>query len=165
MQLELLKLYKPQCLEILESLRIVSEPAGPPGNDDDDDEDTIGSRIDNEKVFMLKYIYYILNIGLTHRPCIRNAVYNINAWYNIDSNRDIRDFCEGRLIGSCVEYLSRFSLSFLLTFSILLFHLGAYIRACENLLCKQMDANLILAEIFRREYFFFSFFFTHMYGS
>ncbi|XP_029672741.1 uncharacterized protein LOC115241223 isoform X1 [Formica exsecta] len=78
MQLELLKLYKPQCLEILESLRIVSEPAGPPGNDDDD-EDVIGSRIDNEKVFMLKYIYYILNIGLTHRPCIRNAVYNVNA--------------------------------------------------------------------------------------
>lgn len=54
MQLELLKLYKPQCLEILESLRIVSEPAGPPDNDDDDDEDTIGLRIDNEKVFYVE---------------------------------------------------------------------------------------------------------------
>jgi len=49
-------------------LQTVSEPGDPPGFDDD----VIGgSRVNHEKVFMLKYIYYTLNIGLTHRPCIR----------------------------------------------------------------------------------------------
>lgn len=47
MQLELLKLYKPQCLEILEMLQTVSEPGGYPGFDDDD---VIGgSRVNHEK--------------------------------------------------------------------------------------------------------------------
>lgn len=51
-----MKLYKPQCLEILESMQIICA-----GNDDDD-----GDRaIIMEKVFMLKYIYYTLNIGRT----------------------------------------------------------------------------------------------------
>ncbi|XP_050461001.1 uncharacterized protein LOC126856498 isoform X2 [Cataglyphis hispanica] len=54
MQLELLKLYKPQCLEILESLQIVSEPVSPPSNDDDDDEDTIGLRIDEKSSEVLR---------------------------------------------------------------------------------------------------------------
>lgn len=58
-------------------LRIVSESGDPPGFDDDDV--IVESRANHEKVFMLKYIYYTLNIGLTHRPCIRNAVNNVNA--------------------------------------------------------------------------------------
>ncbi|XP_072762970.1 uncharacterized protein [Anoplolepis gracilipes] len=46
MELELLKLYKPRCLDILELLRIVSEPAAPPGNNYDD---VIESRVNHEK--------------------------------------------------------------------------------------------------------------------
>ncbi|GAB1865776.1 hypothetical protein CAJAP_06855 [Camponotus japonicus] len=46
MQLELLKLYKPQCLEILEMLQTVSEPGDPPGFDDDV---ISGSRVNHEK--------------------------------------------------------------------------------------------------------------------
>ncbi|KAL6260299.1 hypothetical protein P5V15_007831 [Pogonomyrmex californicus] len=54
LQLELLKLYKPECLEILEMLKIFESV------------DSFGSNDDNSQdgVLMLKYIYYILNIGL-----------------------------------------------------------------------------------------------------
>lgn len=83
LQLELLRLYKPQCLEILEMLRDVS--ADPLDHNDgdavaiiescDNDQNNGKVRIETLNVhetlsrktalFMLKYIYYISDIGLT----------------------------------------------------------------------------------------------------